>query len=125
LKRYPSENWLESVVLISRYWSFGKVKMSVARRAILQVHKMAQEIDSPEDISLCHAIGQACSVVHSKGHSIGFSIYDLTAIVSHYGVPECKSFVEKRKQEYIDRIYYWREHYNDKKFKWADFMVVD
>lgn len=70
-----------------------------------------------------HAIGQACGVVHANGHAIGFPIYDLTAIIRNYGVPECKRVVEERKQQYIERIYYWREHYKDYPYEWADFMM--
>jgi hypothetical protein len=124
-ERYPNKKRLESAVLISKDWAAGKVKMPVAQRAILQAHAVAKEIDSLEDIALCHAIGQACGVVHTKGHAIGFPIYELTAIIRHYGVPECKRFVEERKQQYIEKIYYWREHYKDYTGEWADFMMVD
>ncbi len=124
-ERYPNENRLESAVLTSKAWAAGKVKMPVAQRAILQAHAVAKEIDSLEDIALCHAIGQACGVVHAKGHAIGFPIYDLTAIIRHYGIPECKGVVEERKQQYVERIYYWREHYKDNPYEWADFMMTD
>jgi hypothetical protein len=112
-ERYPNELRLESAVLTSKDWAAGKVKMPVAKRAILLAHAVAKDINSLEDIALCHAIGQACSVVHTNGHVIGFPIYDLTAIIRRYGVPECKRFVEERKQQYIERIYYWREHYKE------------
>jgi hypothetical protein len=95
-ERYPNEKRLESAVLISRDWAAGKLKMPVAKRAILQAHAVAKEIDSLEDIALCHAIGQACGVVHAKGHAIGFPIYELTAIIRHHGVPECKVIVEEQ-----------------------------
>ncbi|MEM3342609.1 MAG: hypothetical protein QW728_07945 [Thermoplasmata archaeon] len=123
LERYPDEKRFEYAVLAAKNWAAGKVKMPVARHAILQVHAIAKEIDSLEDIALCHAIGQACGVVHAKGHALGFSIYDLTAIVRHYGLPECKRHVEERKQQYIERIYYWQEHYNDCTCEWADFLL--
>jgi len=124
-ERYPNEKRLESAVLTSKDWAAGKVKMPVAKRAILQAHAVAKEIGSLEDIALCHAIGQACGVVHANGHAIGFPIYDLTAIIRHYGVPECKRVVEERKQQYIKQIYYWREHYKDYPCEWADFMMAD
>ncbi len=124
-ERYPNEKRLESAVLISRDWAAGKLKMPVAKRAILQAHAVAKEIDSLEDIALCHAIGQACGVVHAKGHAIGFPIYELTAIIRRHGVPECKVIVEERKQQYIERIYYWKEHYKDYPYEWADFMIAD
>lgn len=125
LERYPDEKRLESAVLASKDWASGKVKMPVAKRAILQAHAVAKEIDSLEDIASCHAIGQACGVVHANGHAVGFPIYDLTAIIRSYGVPACKWAVEARKQQYIERIYYWREHYKDYPYEWADFMMAD
>ncbi len=125
LTRYPNEKRLESSVLTSKDWAAGKIKMPVAQRAILQAHAVAKEIDSLEDIALCHAIGQACGVVHANGHAIGFPIYDLTSIIRRYGVPECQRAVEARKQQYIERIYYWRTHCNDNPYPWADFMKAD
>ncbi|QRN85693.1 hypothetical protein JR334_00120 [Clostridia bacterium] len=124
-ERYPDEKRLETAVSISKDWSAGKVKMPIAQRAILQAHAVAKEIDSLEDRALCHAIGQACGVVHTKGHALGFPFYELTAIIRHYGVPECKKIVEERKQQYIDRVFYWKEHYKDYLYEWADFMIED
>ena len=122
LERYPNEKRLESAVLTSKAWAAGEVKMPAAKRAILQAHAVAKEIVSLEDKALCHAVGQACGVVHTIGHAIGFPIYELTAIVRHYGVPECKEAVEERKQQYIEKIYYWRDHYMDYSGEWAGFM---
>jgi len=124
-ERYPNEKRSENAVLISKDGAAGKVKMPIAQRAILQVHAVAKEIDSLEDIALCHAIGQACGVVHTKGHALGFPIYELTAIIRHCGVPECEKIVEERKQQYIDRLYSWKEHYKDYPYEWADFMMKD
>ncbi len=125
LEHYPNEKRLKVAVLKSKDWAAGKIKMPMAKRAILQAHAVAKEINSLENIALCHAIGQACGVVHANGHAIGFAIYDLTAIIRHYGVPECKKFVEERMQEYIERIYYWRKHYKDYPCEWADFMMTE
>lgn len=123
--RYPHEQRLKIAVATAKEWAAGNVKMPIAQRAILQAHAVAKEINSPEDIALCHAIGQACGVVHTSGHAIGFPIYDLTALVLHYGMPDCKKPVEERKQQYIDRMQYWREHYTDHSGTWADFMLKD
>lgn len=124
-ERYPNEKRLEYAVLTSKDWAAGKVKMPVAKRAILQAHAVAKEINSLEDIALCHAIGQACGVVHATGHAIGFSIYDLTAIIRHFGVPECKRNVEERKHQYMERLFYWKEHYKEYPYEWADYMMAD
>lgn len=123
--RYPEEERLAEAVRVSKSWAVGEVKMPVAQRAILQAHAVAKEISAPEDIALCHAIGQACGTVHTSGHAIGFPIYELTAIIRFYGVDACKIPVEARKQQYIERIYYWRENYMYQPWQWADFMLAD
>lgn len=124
-ERYPDEKRLKTAVLLSKEWAAGIVKMPEAQRAILQAHAAAKELDSLEEIALCHAVGQACGTVHATGHAIGFPIYELTAIVRRDGFPECKTAVEERKQQYIERIYYWQEHYQDEPRKWAEFMMKD
>ena len=50
--------------------------MPQAKAAILACHALAREWDSPEDIALCHAVGQGCSVVHTAGHAMGYPIYE-------------------------------------------------
>lgn len=97
--------------------------MPAARRAILNCHACAKEINIPADIALYHSVGQACSVVHAKGHAIGFPIYDLTALVYELGIENCRETVEKRKQEYIDRLLYWKNHYQDYPCEWPEFML--
>ena len=120
--RYPGEKRFEEAVSVTKDWASGKVKMPLAKQAILQVHAVAKEINSLEDIALCHAIGQACGVVHTSGHSLGFPVYDLTAIIRRYGIDNCKEPVEKRKKQYIERILYWRENHSTYPCEWADFM---
>lgn len=56
-------------------------------------------------------------------HAIGYPIYDLTSVIYKYGVENCSHAVAARKQEYIDRLFYWNEHFNEYKGEWADFMV--
>lgn len=125
IARYPGEKRFEEAVTATKDWAAGKAKMPFAKQAILQVHAVAKEINSPEDIALCHAIGQACGVVHANGHAIGFPVYDLTAIVKQYGINNCREAVEKRKEQYIDRIHYWKTNYLTYPCEWADFMITD
>lgn len=53
--------------------------MPVAKRAILDVHAMARDMDDPADAALCHAVGQRCSCVHTPKHALGLPVYELTA----------------------------------------------
>lgn len=120
--RYPAEMRPQVAVDTSRAWAAGEVKMPLAQRAILDCHAFAKELDSPIDVALCHAVGQACAVVHTKGHAIGFPLYELTAIVLASDDGRFQELVERRVAEYIQRIAYWREHCTDRHGTWAEFM---
>ena len=89
---------------------------------ILDCHAFATEISSKEDIAICHAIGQACAVVHTASHALGYPIYDLTSIIYRLGIHHCIDAVERRKQEYIDKVFYWSEHFAEYSREWADFL---
>ena len=103
-------------------WAAGKIKMRQAQHSILACHALAKEIDCKEDIAACHAIGQACAVVHTAGHAIGYPIYDLTSIVYRHGVERCAAAVEARKQVYKDRLLFWHQHRNEYEGEWAAFL---
>ena len=122
LSRYPDEARPVTAVLASRDWAAGNIKIRAAQRAILDVHAFAREIKSAEDIALCRAIGQACGVVHTAGHAMGFPIYELTSIIRRYGIPACREPAEERMRHYTDRVIYWREHAEDLPRQWAEFM---
>ena len=63
-EKYPDENRPGEALEAAWDWATGKIKMRCAQRKILDCHAFAKEIDNKEDIAICHAIGQACSVVH-------------------------------------------------------------
>ena len=121
--KYPEEKRPGEALEAARDWAAGKIKMRMAQRKILDCHAFAKEIDCKEDIAMCHAIGQACAVVHTVGHAIGYPIYDLTSIIYRLGIENCVQTVELRKQEYIEKLFYWNEHVCDYKGTWADFML--
>lgn len=122
-KKYPEENRPREALGAAQDWAAGRIKMRSAQRKILDCHAFAKEIDRSEDIAICHAIGQACAVVHTAGHAIGYPMYDLTAIIERCGIENCSKAVERRKQEYIDRLIDWQAHAEDDKRPWADFML--
>lgn len=124
-EKYPDEFRPREALEASRLWASGAIKMPEAKRKILACHGVAKELSSPEDIALCHAVGQACSVVHTVGHALGFPIYELTAIVRRYGFEDSMGHIEKRSREYTDKLLYWEKHHNDVPHKWADFMLKD
>ena len=122
-EKYPEEKRPREALEAAKDWASGKIKMRFAQRKILDCHAFAKEIEDKEDIAICHSIGQACAVVHTAGHAIGYPIYDLTAIIYKYGIENCKDAVEQRKQEYIEKVIYWNEHLCDYQGAWADFML--
>lgn len=122
-EKYPDEQRPREALAAVKDWAAGKAKMRWAQRKILDCHAFAKEIDQKEDIAVCHAIGQACAVVHTAGHAIGYPIYDLTAIVYRLGIAGCAEAVEQRKQDYIDRLFYWNAHCSDYMGEWAPFMT--
>ena len=122
-EKYPDENRPREALEAARAWAAGKIKMRPAQRKILDCHAFATEIGSKEDIALCHAIGQACAVVHTIGHAIGYPMYELSAIVYRLGIEDCAEAVEERRREYINKLFYWNEHIDDYEGEWADFML--
>ena len=122
-EKYPDETRPKEALEAARAWAAGDIKMRLAQRKILNCHAFAKEIDSKEDIALCHAIGQACAVVHTVGHAMGYPLYELSSIVYRLGVENCQAAVERRRQEYIEKLFYWNGHVDDYKGEWADFML--
>ena len=123
-EKYPEEKRPREALEAVQDWAAGKIKMRLAQRKILDCHAFAKEIDCKEDIAVCHAIGQACAVVHTAGHAIGYPIYDLTSIIYRLGIEDCFQTVELRKQKYIDKLIYWSEHISSYESEWADFMLL-
>lgn len=121
--KYPEEARPEQALAAARDWAAGNVKMRFAQRKILDCHAVARELTDQADIALCHAIGQACAVVHTAGHAMGYPMYDLTALVYRHRPENSAEFVEARKREYISRLFYWIEHEKDEDRAWAGFML--
>lgn len=121
-EKYPEDHRPREAIAASRAWAAGEIKMPIAKRAILNCHAMAKELGSPADIARCHAVGQACSVVHTTGHALGYPMYELTAIVLEQGLDDCRDAVEHRVRYYEQRLYYWAEHEKSCCQNWASFL---
>lgn len=119
----PEEPRPREALEAARAWAAGDVKMPLARRKILDCHALAKELQDPEAVALCHAVGQACSVVHTAGHTLGYPLYDLTATVRRCGLDACADAVEERKQHYMDRLLYWGARADGYPGPWARFML--
>ena len=119
---YPQEKRPREALEAARAWAAGAIKMRPAQRKILDCHAFAKEISCKADIASCHAVGQACAVVHTAGHAMGYPIYDLSSLVYRLGLDGCAQAVALRKQAYLDRLLYWREHARDYTGEWAAFL---
>ena len=123
-KKYPFDDRPVKAVVFSKLWASGEIKMPQAKKAILDCHALAKELTCLEDAALCHAVGQACSTVHTAKHAIGFAVYELTSLV--YACKDFKSAAqraEKRIDEYLLRLRCLQETYKNYSAKWADFLM--
>ena len=82
-------------------WASGEIKMPRAKKAILDCHALAKSLDDKADIALVHAIGQALSIVHTRGHSLGYPIYDLTYQILKNDTKDIKPILDRRMDHYI------------------------
>jgi hypothetical protein len=103
----------------------GDVKMSAAKRAILDAHAAAKYMDDDEYCNLYHAIGHAGATVHVETHALGLVFYELTAIVLKYGKDGYEKPVREKIEYYYNRLLYWQEHTDKLSYKWAGFLTDD
>ena len=121
-EKYPENHRPREAIAASRAWAAGEIKMPIAKQVILSCHDMAKELTNPADIARCHAVGQACSVVHTAGHALGYPLYALTAIVLELGLDDCRDFIEQRVTYYTQRLCYWMEYEKTCQQNWAGFL---
>ena len=121
-EKYPEDHRPREAVGASSAWAAGEIKMPIAKRAILDCHAMAKELTNPADIARCHAVGQACSVVHTVGHALGYPMYALTAMVLEHGLDDCREPIEERVMYYEQRLRYWMEYEKSCQQNWAGFL---
>lgn len=124
-ERYPAEQSPEIALALCKKWAEGQIKMPAAKRAILQVHAMAKSMASPVDAALCHAVGQACAVVHVETHAIGLPIYELTALVREYGIENSKQILADKIFDYTARLRRCSADADAPARRWADFLLRD
>ncbi|MGB7593948.1 MAG: putative immunity protein [Erysipelotrichaceae bacterium] len=123
--KYPNETRLRRALELSEAWARGVIKMPEAKRAILDAHSVAKEIDDIECIALAHAVGHAGATVHTETHALGLVFYELTAIVRRAGIDQCESPVENRIKTYFDRLLYWQANIDHLDVEWAAFLLDD
>jgi hypothetical protein len=125
LEKYPDEQRPGTALKLCEAWSRGLIKMPAAKRAILDAHAVAKEINDEEYGALAHAIGHAGATVHVETHALGLVIYELTAIVLKYGKDEYRKPVEEKIDFYRSRLLYWQDYTDEQRSEWADFLADD
>ncbi len=123
--KYPLELRPRKALKLCEDWSRGKIKMPAAKRAILDAHKVALEIDDNVYGALCHAIGHAGATVHVKTHALGLPFYELTAIVLKTGEDGYHKQVIEKINYYFQQLNYWQERIDTVDFEWASFLMDD
>jgi len=121
-EKYPRERRPREALEAAQDWAAGRIKMPLAQRKILDCHALAKELTAQADMAACHAVGQACAAVHPAGHALGYPIYALTRLIYELGPESCREAVEKRKQTYLDKLFYWSAHGDHPGREWAPFM---
>jgi hypothetical protein len=123
--KYPDELRPRTCLELCETWARGKIKMPIAKQAILDSHAVAKEIDDSEYAALCHAIGHAGATVHVETHAIGLPIYELTAIVLKYGKDNFSKPVSDKLNYYYNCLLYWQEDTDKLGLAWAGFLLGD
>ena len=124
ISNYPNDTRIKEAITLCTLWSQGKVKMPIAKKALLGAHALAKDITDKSDIALCHAVGQACATIHVETHAIGLPIYELTSIVYKYGINNCENKIEERINYYIDKLLECEKNI-DKNKTWTPFLLDD
>ncbi|WP_372994250.1 putative immunity protein [Lutispora sp.] len=123
--KYPDESRPRTCLELCEDWARGKIKMPIAKRAILDSHAVAKEINDSEYGALCHAIGHAGATVHVETHALGLPFYELTAIVLKYGKNSFQKPISEKINYYLSRLMYWQENTDKLGLGWADFLMDD
>jgi len=153
-EKYPAESRPGIALEICKAWAKGEVKMPVAKKAILDAHATAKDINDDVYIALCHAIGHAGATVHVETHALGLVFYELTAIVLANDKNGEKDFdlvkdsksgkddftlakdskncnndfalaINEKIDYYYERLQYWQNAIDTLDLPWAKFLLDD
>lgn len=120
-EKYPQEYRPRKCLELCEKWAKGEILMPLAKRAILDAHAVAKEINDSVYGALCHAIGHAGATVHVKTHALGLPFYELTAIVLQNKNSYKKAVIDKINY-YIARLLFFQENIDKFDLKWALFI---
>ena len=124
-EKYPEEHRPRVALERCESWSRGKIKMAEAKKAILDAHAAAKDINDEEYAALAHAIGHAGATVHVETHALGLAFYELTAIVLKYGKEEYYRPVSDKIDYYYQQLLFWQENTDKLRNELAGFLEDD
>ena len=124
-EKYPEECRPRAALELCESWSRGSVKMPEAKRAILDAHAAAKDINDGEYSALAHAIGHAGATVHVETHALGLAFYELTAIVLKHGGVDYQKPVSDKIDCYYQRLLFWQENTDKLRIEWVGFLADD
>lgn len=123
--KYTNELRPRRALELCEAWARGYIKMPEAKRAILDAHAVAKELDDKEYIAIVHAIGHAGATVHVETHALGLVFYELTSIVHKVGLDDCETAIAEKIKYYYQQLLYWQEAINSLEVSWAKFLLDD
>lgn len=124
-EKYPNEFRPRTALEKSEAWARGEIKMPIAKRAILDAHAVAKEIDDKVYGALCHAIGHAGATVHVETHALGLPFYELTALALEHAKSGYQERVRAKIDYYCRRLVHWQENAFKLDLEWASFLTDD
>lgn len=109
----------------SRLWAEGEIKMSEAKKAILDAHKAALELSDVGEAA-ARAVAHAAATVHVETHAMGFVIYALTALALLNKDSEISCIVISNELTRMQELLkYWERNIDIANRKWNNFLLVD
>lgn len=120
LKTRYNVDQIDNALLVAKKWAAGEVKMGVAKKAILEIHSLANAALNSVDHYYFHAIGQGLSTVHVETHAIGLVIYELSALTWIHKDADYEKVVSERIKAYIETLKTIEK--NTTNYKWAPFI---
>jgi hypothetical protein len=113
---------IEEAIRICRKWAEGEIKMPEAKTAILSVHGAAKSIEDRSIAAFHHAVGQACSTIHSPAHAPGLIYYELTSIVIDADYINYEKLISEKIEWYSSKLEYWKRESQSESYVLADFL---
>lgn len=123
--KYPHEIRPRICLGLCEKWAKGQIKMPIAKRAILDSHTVAKEINDLEYGLLCQSIAHAGATVHVETHALGLIFYELTSIIIKLNKVNYYETIKDKLGFYYNRLKYWEQNINSYQGEWASFLLDD